>query len=114
MTIDMTFPLNSIWKLERKIDKSPFEPVFKVKIMKSNEPHFIGKFTDKNGDVTFYGESRRNQREIINIKQYQENPIYYAFYHGMEVPTGLIRYIGRWVDVNGKDGTFELVMLSLN
>lgn len=114
MTISMTFPLNSIWKLERRTDKSSSEQVFQIKIIESTESNFIGKYINKNNDddVTFYGEFRRKQREIISIKHHQENSTYYAFYQGFEVPTGLFRYTGHWADVNGKDGEFKIVMLS--
>jgi hypothetical protein len=64
-------------------------------------------------EVTFCGEFRSNHRKIINIKQSQEQYTYYAFYQGIELPTGLVRYRGNWVDVNEKSGQFELVMPEL-
>lgn len=105
------FNLGSTCRIERSTNGS--SEYYEIKITESNGQNFKSKSTNLNDNSLFSGEIRTGkalENNIISIKHSMQESDYYGFYIGREVPTGLIRWIGRWVDTDGKSGDFQLVL----
>jgi hypothetical protein len=108
----MTFSTGSKFKLERTVDNSLDKQKIEIKISESATLNFKAMSTDPNDSSIFYGDRRTDSTHnsnIINIRQFQDSTNYSAFYVGWEVPSGLIRWTGWWVDTDGKKGEFQLI-----
>jgi hypothetical protein len=109
----MSFDIGSVFSLKRSVKNSAYEQKYEIKITESRGSDFKGKPINPNQDSIFYGDIKQGKSveyNIINIKQQDSD--YYAFHIGREVPTGLIRWRGFWMDTNGQDGDFEFVHMN--
>lgn len=108
----MTFSTGSKFKLETTSSNGSDEQKIEIKISESATLNFKAMSTDPNNSSIFYGDVRidsTHNSNIINIRQFQDSVNYSAFYVGGEVPSGLIRWIGWWVDTDGNKGEFQLI-----
>jgi hypothetical protein len=98
----MSLVVGSIWRIERQ-DVPPEE----IEITKADSIRFEAKYKSIPNDSEFTGEVWARERQVINIRQYQQSTNYVSFHTGLlktNAATKQEYYEGSWYDVWGHDG----------
>ena len=103
----MSLTVGSVWEIVRQGG-----PNRRIRITAADEITFTAVYENLDNDSIFTGEIWAREKQVINIKQHDQNAGYVAFQTGIQKKGSFDQeyYEGAWYDVAGHHGgTFQLM-----
>jgi hypothetical protein len=107
----MEIPVDSICKIILSENDKTEKREFEIRIIESSNSVFKAKPINSSYNRAYNGEISGGKSSILLLKEEERNLEYVAYYIGLEMPTGLIRFKGNWINTNSEKGDFEFVIM---